>query len=97
MTHERAIRVLDEIDRTLAAALDEASPPGLLDGSSGVALFFAYQYRRTGDDHHLDAAVRLLTRVIEALSTEVLQVSHCAGIGGIAWLSWLPPVASGTG
>jgi lantibiotic biosynthesis protein len=85
VSHDRAIRILDDIDRTLGAALDEASPPGLLDGSSGVALFHAYQYRRTGDDRHLDAAVRLLTRVIEVLSTEALHVSHCAGIGGIAW------------
>lgn len=85
MQDQAAIEALDRIDRALRDRPEAPGSPGLLDGACGTALFYAYYYRRSGDDAHLEIVYRGVERLIAALAHERQRVSHCSGIAGIAW------------
>lgn len=76
---------LVEIDQALAHWLETPTPPGLLDGSTGAALFYAYYSALTGRDEHLDRVHRIVSEAMDALATRALAPAHCGGIAGIAW------------
>ncbi len=76
---------LVEIDRALARWLETPTAPGLLDGSCGAALFYAYYSALTECDEHLERVHRIVGDAMDALGTRALAPSHCGGIAGIAW------------
>lgn len=79
------IKILEEISVALDDYTKKESPPGLLAGYSGCALFYAYYYNLTGKKKHLKKVHQLLLKSIQALSEEALIPSHCNGVAGIVW------------
>ena len=79
------IKTLEEISVALDTYTKQDTPPGLLAGYSGCALFYAYYYNLTGKKKHLKKVHQLLLKSIQALSEEALIPSHCNGISGIVW------------
>lgn len=61
---------------------------GLLDGKAGLALFYAYLYRRTGDQRHYDLYSCLLDECFTGMGRGNAMVigTFVAGITGIGWL-----------
>lgn len=76
---------LAAIDRALAHWLETPTNPGLLDGSCGAALFYAYYSAITGCDDHRERVYRIVGDAMDALGTRALAPAHCGGIAGIAW------------
>lgn len=76
---------LVEIDRALGRWLETPTAPGLLDGSCGAALFYAYYGALTGSDDHVERVHRIVGDAVDALATRSLSPAHCGGIAGIAW------------
>lgn len=76
---------LVEIDRALARWLEAPATPGLLDGSCGAALFYAYYSALTGEDEHVDRVHHIVADAVDALGTHALAAAHCGGVAGIAW------------
>ena len=54
-------------------------------GYCGAALFYAYYYRLTGRKSYLQKMNAIILKCLEAISEKELLLSHCNGIGGIAW------------
>lgn len=76
---------LVEIDHALAHWLEAPAAPGLLDGSCGVALFYAYYSALTGCDEHVERVHGIVADAVDALGTRSLTAAHCGGVAGIAW------------
>jgi hypothetical protein len=56
-------------------------------GRAGLALFYAYLARSTGDRAALDQAEALLARALDAAPRAEVGRSLCAGITGIDWVA----------
>jgi len=79
-------KVIQDISQLLNGFIkEEDSFPGLLNGYSGAALFYAYYYQLTGKKQHLENVHHILLRSIAALSEQEMPLSHCNGVSGIAW------------
>jgi len=77
--------LLTEIDHALARWLETSAPPGLINGSCGAALFYAYYAELTERDDHADRVHRIVDDALAALATRALPPAHGGGIAGIAW------------
>jgi lantibiotic modifying enzyme len=77
--------VLDRIDHALPGQAVDDRQLGLLDGTCGGALFYAYYYRLTQQPKHLDRLHDLLGRILAALADRPPVHSHCSGLAGIGW------------
>lgn len=78
-------KVLQQISQELDSFIEQEPHPGLLNGYSGTALFYAYYYNLTGKKKHLQKVHQVLLKSVQALSEEELILSHCSGVAGIAW------------
>ncbi|MCH2229749.1 MAG: hypothetical protein MK105_05340 [Crocinitomicaceae bacterium] len=62
----------------------ELESPGLMQGSTGQALFFAYLYKWNGNQIYLDQVDELLADIFTKLSS-VQSYSLSSGLSGIGW------------
>src|SRR3989442_11414651 len=81
----RISKILTRISGTLNSFIKQDEHHGLLTGSCGSALFYAYYYKLTGRKKYLDRLNYIIMKSIEALSEKELIYSHCSGIAGMAW------------
>jgi lantibiotic modifying enzyme len=81
----RAGKILQDIDLSLVSFIQQESPPGLLGGYTGAALFYAYYYQLTGKKKHLQQVHLLLENAVNDLAETAIPFSHCNGIAGIVW------------
>lgn len=77
--------VLENISRELDDFTANDNNAGLLGGYTGCALFYAYYYQHTSRDEHLEKALFVVQKSIEALSELPLNGSFCGGVAGVAW------------
>ncbi len=84
-----SVNKVKRILKDIAAALDvyaaQEAGPSLMCGRSGIALFYAYYYRLTGDEKYLEALGVQITESIDSLAEGHPGYSYCTGIAGIAW------------
>jgi lantibiotic modifying enzyme len=78
-------KVLQQISRSLDGFVEQEPHPGLLNGYSGAALFYAYYHLLTGRKKHLEKLHYVMLKSLQALSEQELHLSHCSGVAGIAW------------
>jgi lantibiotic modifying enzyme len=78
-------KILQQISGALDNFVEQEPHPGLLNGYSGAALFYAYYYQLTGKKKHLQKVHTVMLKSLQALSEEELILSHCSGVAGIAW------------
>lgn len=89
---ESAVAVVGQIADAMAAHLREApnGPAGLAGGAAGVALFYAYLSRATGESSHSELAAQFADLAIEAADRlDAADGPHvrslAVGLPGIAW------------
>jgi lantibiotic modifying enzyme len=83
---EKAIEKIEEIADYLCRHSDATTGYGLFTGKTGVALFFYYYHRLTGDRSYLDRIRDLLNEAINDMNAQGMPYfSHCDGISGAAW------------
>lgn len=60
---------------------------GLMGGKAGIALFFFYYARLTGEDKYADYGVELISGIFDAIndSQGYLLHTHAGGLAGIGW------------
>lgn len=79
----------EQVLQHIAAALDqyiqEDITPALMSGRSGIALFYAYYYRLTGNERYLETLGEQVTRCVDDLLEQYPGFNHCNGLAGIAW------------
>lgn len=78
-------KILSRVGTKLNDFFEHDDDQGLLTGSCGSALFYAYYYKLTGKKTYLDRVCYIIERTIKALADKQLIYSHCSGISGIAW------------
>src|SRR4051812_46559604 len=79
------LRLLDQICEALNAFIRRDKETGLLSGSCGCALFYAYYYKLTGDREHLNSLFYIVEKTVKSLAEKEVVYSHCNGIAGMAW------------
>ena len=77
-------RVLNDITKTLNR-FEKDDDHGLLTGSCGRTLFYAYYYKLTGKKSYLNKVYNIIETTIKALGEKEFIYSHCSGLAGIAW------------
>ncbi|SEM93605.1 Lanthionine synthetase C-like protein [Chitinophaga rupis] len=82
---KQAGKVLQQISPILDNFIQQDGTPGLLNGYTGCALFYAYYYHLTGKKKYLKQVHTVMLKSIQALSEQQMMLSHCSGISGIAW------------
>jgi lantibiotic modifying enzyme len=84
MTHTTE-QVLQDIADALDLYIEQDLRPSLMSGRSGIALFYAYYYRLTGNEKYLETLGVQVTQCIEDLLEQYPGYNHCNGLAGIAW------------
>jgi lantibiotic modifying enzyme len=81
-----------EAIRDVAAGLREtverataASDPSLNDGTSGIAVFYAYLAAETGEEEWSDCAAQLIENAIDAVADRPLTPWLHGGFAGVGW------------
>lgn len=91
---EQARAAVEAIAASLAGSLPAADDPAVaplvrhvtLDsGRAGLALFYAYLARSTGDSADIDRVETLLASALDAAPRLDLGPSLCSGVAGLAW------------
>jgi len=59
--------------------------PGLLDGESGISLFWEYLFLYTKDNEHHNNCKKSVKYSLSAISDKPLSYNFSAGISGISW------------
>src|SRR3954471_6336137 len=79
------LKLLDQVCEALNAFVKRDEETGLLSGSCGCALFYAYYYRLTGKEEHLNSLYYTVEKTVNSLAEEEVMYSHCSGVAGMAW------------
>jgi len=74
-----------EIASVLAERKADQEDIGLLTGKPGIAIFYFYLYRATGDEKYSELASQLLLDSFDLLNNGEKNHRFCAGIGGFLW------------
>jgi class I lanthipeptide synthase len=85
---ERAWKVIDDIAQALrphAENLDPEGDPSVVNGTAGLALFYAYLGAETGREEWTELGSRLIDHSIDALSARPLLPDLYDGFTGIGW------------
>ncbi|MFM7429115.1 MAG: lanthionine synthetase C family protein [Flammeovirgaceae bacterium] len=85
---QRAMDLLTQIDENLRSQyFDVAINPSFADGHPGVAMFYAYYYKLTLKNEHLDICHRLIDRLVDYLADNDTNFSYsiCSGVTGVVW------------
>ncbi|OQP61146.1 hypothetical protein A3860_05355 [Niastella vici] len=61
-------------------------PVGLFSGKAGMALFYAYLYRWSGDQDHFEQFSLLLDECLAGMGNATMGSSFVGGIAGVSWL-----------
>ncbi|MCP4216268.1 MAG: lanthionine synthetase C family protein [bacterium] len=64
---------------------DSAGPKGLMDGTCGIALFFFYYSRLTGEEKYSDCAAELFGHIFESINDGFSDFRFSSGLAGIGW------------
>ena len=75
---------LQKIANTLLINVQHAEKYGLLEGKTGIALFFYHYYRLTGNNTYLDFANELLNEISNSLY-QTMSADFLEGLTGVAW------------
>lgn len=81
-------RITEKIKHISQALESESSLPekiGLLNGKTGVALFFFYYAEVTGIDRYYDRALEIISGVFDEINKGFDLHTFCMGIGGVGW------------
>ncbi len=76
---------LSKISDQLLAHFQEVPGMGLHAGKSGIALFFAYYARFTGEEKYLDQSMSIISECTASLEHGLDMYSLCGGLAGLAW------------
>lgn len=85
---ERVWKVIDDIAQALrptAENLDREADPAVANGTTGLALFYAYLGAETGSEEWTGLAHRLMEHSVDALSERPLLPDLYEGFTGIGW------------
>ena len=85
---ERAWKVIGDIAQALrphAENLDPEADPSVVNGTAGMALFYAYLGAETGSEEWTELASRFMDHSIDALSARPLLPDLYDGFTGIGW------------
>src|SRR5581483_8789549 len=77
---------LDSIAAECPAFKPKKSAVGLFSGKAGLALFYAYLYRWSGNQEHIDQFSLLLDECFAEMGNATMGSSFVGGITGIGWL-----------
>lgn len=76
---------LSKISDQLLAHYQEVPGMGLHAGKSGIALFFAYYARFTGEEKYLDQSMSIISECTASLEHGLDMYSLCGGLAGLSW------------
>jgi len=77
---------LERIAEECPAFKPKKSPVGLFSGKAGIALFYAYLYRWSGNKDHFDQFSRVLDECFAEMGDATMGSSYVGGIAGVGWL-----------
>jgi len=85
-THSLLLNQLDQIAHILLQSIQSIpNQGGLLDGTSGISLFFLHYYKLTGKRKYLDQALSILEWTGERISLFKDDFSFSTGLPGLTW------------
>lgn len=85
MPQTTARQLLDTIYKALEPYAREEPTPGLMNGTCGFMLYYAYYYRFSGKAEALDRLGALAAQCLEQVAQQPAGLSFCNGIAGIGW------------
>jgi len=77
---------LKEIDAILQQDYNKVENIGVLDGSSGIALFHFYYFKLKGQELNADIGVDIISSVIDKINEGFNMPTFCSGVAGAAWV-----------
>ncbi len=77
---------LFKIERSINQNIHTVSSSGLLDGKSGIVLFYYELYVYTHDEKYYNICIELLYDIINNLGKTKIELFYYNGLAGIAWL-----------
>lgn len=83
--NDRAQKKLEEITQTLVTETPDLKNAGLLNGKTGISLYFFHLSKKTQNTEHHEFAGKLLDEVYEKVSDNQLPPDFANGLAGIAW------------
>jgi lantibiotic modifying enzyme len=78
--------VLNHIALSLSKHYSETYDIGLLSGKSGIALFFFYYARFSGESKFYDLGYKLVEEVISTINNTQISDNYVSGLSGIGWM-----------
>ena len=87
IVEDKLTNIHDELCLYIEQENYESGKLGLLDGLSGIALFFTEHYKLTGNEkskENIDKIIRIILKSIS--SNGVIDSTFCSGLSGIGWL-----------
>jgi lantibiotic modifying enzyme len=82
---EKSSAILAQISIILDDFIKTNEDKGLLTGTCGAALFYAYYYRLSRQEEYLAKMYAVIEDILNTLGSEQLPYSHCSGLSGIGW------------
>ena len=76
---------LSEIAHILEEQVNELGDIGLLTGKTGIALFFLYYSRLTGEEAYSQGGVDIIADILDTVNSEQVMHTYCSGLCGIGW------------
>lgn len=76
---------LREIANILEEQINDQGDIGLLTGKTGIALFFLYYSRLTGEEAYSQRGVDIIADIFDIVNREQVMHTYCSGLCGIGW------------
>ncbi|MBI9053924.1 MAG: hypothetical protein JEY96_08920 [Bacteroidales bacterium] len=77
---------LFEIENAIRINIPKYDRVGVLDGKSGIALFYYWLYRYTNKDEYIDICIDIVYEEVEKIGKSRMDTYFFNGLAGIVWL-----------